>query len=71
MNYPALAAITLLWVFGIAAAFWPQPVYVDPATGCHYLTTPAGGITPRLAPAGWHICSGEPGGDDEAWEVAP
>lgn len=62
---------------------WPDApapvseVIIDTATGCHYLQGAAGGITPRLAPppvddprvaTGWHICSGEPGGDDAAWE---
>lgn len=50
-------------------------VIIDTATGCHYIQGQAGGITPRLAPppvddprvaTGWHICSGEPGGDDLA-----
>ena len=54
----------------------PAPVsevIIDTATGCHYVQGQNGGITPRLAPppvddprvaTGWHICSGEPGGDD-------
>lgn len=60
---------------------WPDEpapvseVIIDTATGCHYIQGQAGGITPRLAPppvddpravTGWHICSGEPGGDDLA-----
>ena len=60
---------------------WPDEpapvieVIIDTATGCHYVQGQAGGITPRLAPppvddprvaTGWHICSGEPGGDDLA-----
>lgn len=56
----------------------PAPVseiIIDTATGCHYVQGQSGGITPRLAPPpvddprvakGWHICSGEPGGDDLA-----
>ncbi len=62
---------------------WPETptpaseIIIDTATGCHYVQGQAGGITPRLAPppvddprvaTGWHICSGEPGGDDVAWE---
>ena len=62
---------------------WPETptpaseIIIDTATGCHYVQGQAGGITPRLAPppvddpraaTGWHICSGEPGGDDAAWE---
>ena len=60
---------------------WPDEpapvseVIIDTATGCHYIQGQTGGITPRLAPppvddprvaTGWHICSGEPGGDDLA-----
>ena len=60
---------------------WPDEpapvseVIIDTATGCHYIQGQAGGITPRLAPppvddpravTGWHIYSGEPGGDDLA-----
>ena len=60
----------------------PAPVseiIIDTATGCHSVQGQAGGITPRLAPppvddprvaTGWHICSGEPGGDNAAWEDA-
>lgn len=29
----------------------------DPATGCQYLVTPAGGITPRLGVDGRQVCS--------------
>ena len=29
---------------------------IDHGTGCHYLETTGGGITPRLDPAGDHIC---------------
>ena len=60
---------------------WPETptpaseIIIDTDTGCHYVQGQAGGITPRLAPppvddprvaTGWHICSGEPGGDDLA-----
>ena len=60
---------------------WPDTptpaseIIIDTATGCHYIQGQAGGITPRLAPppvddprvaTGWHICSGEQGGDDLA-----
>ena len=31
---------------------------IDPRTGCHYLAVPGGGITPRLAADGEHICEG-------------
>lgn len=69
-------------ILGAAACLsqWPDApapvsdVIIDTATGCHYVQGQDGGITPRLAPpvypaaTGWHICSGEPGGDDSAWE---
>lgn len=66
-------------IFGVAACLsqWPdQPgdLIIDDATGCHYIIGPTGGVTPRMtAPLpgqamGWHLCSGEPGGDDAAWE---
>lgn len=29
---------------------------IDHGTGCHYLTTSTGGITPRLGPDGSQIC---------------
>lgn len=31
----------------------------DPKTGCHYLITPAGGITPRLGADGKQLCTVE------------
>ena len=33
-------------------------LYIDNATGCHYLTAGFSGITPRLDNQGKHICSG-------------
>lgn len=44
----------------------PQPyggaiyVWVDPLDGCHYLITPAGGITPRLNASDRQYCGGRP-----------
>lgn len=32
---------------------------IDAFTGCHYLSTGRGGITPRLNKAGRHICTGQ------------
>jgi hypothetical protein len=32
---------------------------IDHMTGCHYIGTPFGGITPRLDSDGQHICTGE------------
>jgi hypothetical protein len=33
-------------------------IHVDALTGCHYLSTSRGGVTPRLNTAGNHICTG-------------
>jgi len=32
-------------------------LFVDNRTGCHYLSSPAGGLTPRLDSEGNQICS--------------
>lgn len=32
--------------------------HVDALTGCQYLSTPGGGITPRLDAQGRHMCAG-------------
>lgn len=32
---------------------------IDHGTGCHYLETIGGGITPRLKPDGEHLCGSE------------
>lgn len=32
---------------------------VDAQTGCHYLSTAGGGITPRLNRTGAHVCQGK------------
>lgn len=70
-----LGAAACLSQWPDAPAAPASEVIIDTATGCHYIQGQAGGITPRLAPppvddprvaTGWHICSGEPGGDDFA-----
>jgi len=35
-------------------------LHVDQATGCQYLSTATGGITPRLDAAGRHLCGRRP-----------
>lgn len=77
----ATLVVGLVAGVAITLTQWPDTtapvseVIIDTATGCHYIQGQAGGITPRLAPppvddpraaTGWHICSGEPGGDDLA-----
>ena len=77
----AITTFAIGMILGAAACLsqWPDApaapvseVIIDTATGCHYIQGQAGGITPRLtapvypAAQGWHICSGEPGGDDLA-----
>lgn len=32
-------------------------IHLDSKTGCHYLASPWGGLTPRLDGAGKHICN--------------
>lgn len=34
-------------------------LHVDAKTGCHYLASKHGGITPRLSKEGIHFCNGE------------
>ena len=34
-------------------------LHIDNATGCHYLASQHGGMTPRLTPDGEHICRGQ------------
>lgn len=77
----AIVTFAIGIILGAAACLsqWPDKpgqLIVDEYTGCHYIVGPTGGVTPRLTapqahePTGWHICSGEPGGDDAAWREA-
>lgn len=34
-------------------------LHVDAMTGCHYLASQYGGMTPRLDERGRHVCTGE------------
>lgn len=34
-------------------------LHIDAKTGCHYVASQYGGITPRLTAEGAHICTGE------------
>jgi len=34
-------------------------LYIDNKTGCHYLGTAHGGLTPRLDSKGEHLCTGQ------------
>lgn len=53
----AVTSITLLVVGHMVEAIMPDKmrVHTDAVTGCQYLTVP-GGITPRLASDGRHLC---------------
>lgn len=57
--------LLLLWAVG---KIWPADydvtdessgmrLYTDAQTGCQYLATPGGSLTPRLSAMGGHICS--------------
>ena len=40
-------------------------LHIDNRTGCHYLSTHKGGLTPRLGADGKHICTKGKGGAHE------
>lgn len=57
-----VALCVLIWAFASLPAGNSVTATVDAETGCQYLTTPAGGITPRLGVDGRQICTA---GEDE------
>ena len=52
----ALVCVPFIWAMGMENGVG---TYVDPLTGCHYITPLYNhGFTPRLDAAGNHICTG-------------